>query len=133
MGREGKIQTVQWLHMNMFAVTENRMGSLRPDLPRVATSALISLLLYVSVGMQRVSSLRTQRVAGSNTECEAHKKEHDWQFKESPSFPITGPEEGGGIYDSTDVPLGEAGRGASPANRTRAVGGQTARRSTARW
>lgn len=47
---------------------------------RVLTSrrlSLISLLPYVSVGMQRVSSLRTQRVAGSSSECEAHKKWHD--------------------------------------------------------
>lgn len=60
------------------------MGSARPEQSQVATSAVISLLSNVSVGMQRVSSLRTQRVAGSSTECEAHKKEHDWQFKESP-------------------------------------------------
>lgn len=94
--------------------------------------SLISLLPCVSVGMQRVSSLRTQRVAGSSSECKAHKKEHDWQFKDSPFLPITGPKEGGGMYDCTDVPFGEAGQGASAANRRRAMGGQSARRSTAR-
>lgn len=56
---------------------DNRTESVCPGQSQVATSALISLLPYVSVGMQRVSSLRTQRVAGSCTECEARKKEHD--------------------------------------------------------
>lgn len=80
MGREDKISTVQRLDMNVwvfFFLTESRIRSVRPGQSQVATSASISLLSYVSVGMQRVSSLRTRRVAGSSTECEAHKKEHD--------------------------------------------------------
>lgn len=42
-------------------------------------------------------------------------------------IPITGPKEGGGIYDCTDVELREAGQGAETANLRRAVGGQSAR------
>lgn len=82
MGRKGRIQTVQWLDINMsfFAREQDGVCASWP-----VARALISLVPYVSVGMQRVSSLRTQRVAGSSTECEAHKKEHDWQFQENPS------------------------------------------------
>ena len=46
-------------------------GSARPDQSRVAACASISP--GASVGMQRVSSLRTRRVAASNTEREARK------------------------------------------------------------
>lgn len=102
----------------------------RPDHSPVANSALSCS--RVSVGMQRDSSLRTQRVAGSCAESEAHKKEHDWQFKESHFPQSLDPEKGGGIYGWTDNPRGEAGQGASAANRLRALGGRCARRS-ATW
>lgn len=67
--------------------------------------------------MQRVSLLRTQRVAGSCAESAAHKKERDWQFKESHFPQSPDPKKGGGIYGWTDNPRGEAGRGVSAANR----------------
>lgn len=98
--------------------SESRMESVRPG------QKTSSLSVCVSVGMQRVSSLRTQRVAESSVEREAHSAEHDWQLKESPSPPIAGPKEGGGMYDCTDVPQRKADRGAEQANGKRWVGGE---------
>lgn len=62
----------------------------------------------VSVGMQRVSSLLTQRVAESSAEHQAHSACHDWQLEERSSLPIAGRKEGGGMYERSDVPQREA-------------------------
>lgn len=114
----------------MFLKRESRMESVRPDQPRIATCASTSLRPCVSVGMQRVSSLRTRCVAGSNTGCKAHKKGARLTAQGEPLRPIRVPKEGGGIYDCAHVPLGEAGQGASPANRG-ARGGRAERRGDA--
>lgn len=112
---------------------DNRTESVCPGQSQVATSALISLLPYVSVGMQRVSSLRTQRVAGSCALNARRARKSMIDSSRRAPFPITGPKKGGGIYDCADVPIWGAGQGTSPANRGRSVGGQSAGRSAARW